>query len=72
MENQFVFPTGAFGVGGGCSAAWFATYGILPGLPREGWAGRPETFGNFTAWVRERGAVTTTAAGRGRGLVGLL
>ncbi|MGW6650752.1 hypothetical protein ACWGA4_13155 [Streptomyces rubiginosohelvolus] len=37
----------------------------------EGWAGRPETFEGFTALVREWGAVTMTAAGRGWGLVGL-
>ncbi|MEU5327528.1 hypothetical protein [Streptomyces parvus] len=37
----------------------------------EGWAGRPESFEDFTALVREWGAVTTTAAGRGWGLVGL-
>nr|WP_065477343.1 hypothetical protein [Streptomyces sp. PTY087I2] len=37
----------------------------------EGWAGRPESFDDFTALVREWGAVTTTAAGRGWGLVGL-
>ncbi|GGW03033.1 hypothetical protein GCM10010264_16600 [Streptomyces globisporus] len=37
----------------------------------EGWAGRPESFEAFTALVREWGAVTTTAAGRGWGLVGL-
>ncbi|MFG3530133.1 hypothetical protein ACGF8B_25830 [Streptomyces sp. NPDC047917] len=36
-----------------------------------GWAGRPDTFEDFTALLREWGAVITTAAHRGWGLVGL-
>ncbi|MEU9037431.1 hypothetical protein AB0D45_21375 [Streptomyces sp. NPDC048352] len=37
----------------------------------EGWAGRPDTFEDFTALLREWGDVTTEAARRGWGLVGL-
>ncbi|MEV7912883.1 MULTISPECIES: hypothetical protein [Streptomyces] len=37
----------------------------------EGWAGRPDTFEDFVALLREWGDVTTTAARRGWGLVGL-
>ncbi|MFD0353108.1 hypothetical protein ACFVHW_05055 [Streptomyces sp. NPDC127110] len=37
----------------------------------EGWAGRPDTFEDFTALLREWGTVTTEAALRGWGLVGL-
>ncbi|WP_306471550.1 hypothetical protein [Streptomyces sp. ms115] len=37
----------------------------------EGWAGRPDTFEDFIALLREWGDVTTTAAHRGWGLVGL-
>ncbi|MFI5633355.1 hypothetical protein ACIA8E_29005 [Streptomyces sp. NPDC051664] len=37
----------------------------------EGWAGRPGTFEEFTALLREWGDVTTEAARRGWGLVGL-
>lgn len=37
----------------------------------EGWAGRPDTFEDFTALLREWGAVTAEAALRGWGLVGL-
>ncbi|MGW1658036.1 hypothetical protein [Streptomyces atratus] len=37
----------------------------------EGWAGRPDTFEDFTALLREWGAVITTAARRSWGLVGL-
>ncbi|MFH9133506.1 hypothetical protein [Streptomyces sp. NPDC017524] len=37
----------------------------------EGWAGRPDTFEGFVALLREWGEVTTTAARRGWGLVGL-
>ncbi|MFD9724797.1 hypothetical protein [Streptomyces sp. NPDC059072] len=37
----------------------------------EGWAGRPDTFEDFTAVLREWGTVTTEAALRGWGLVGL-
>ncbi|MEV5582531.1 hypothetical protein AB0L39_28715 [Streptomyces parvus] len=37
----------------------------------EGWAGRPETFEDFVALLREWGDVTATAARRGWGLVGL-
>ncbi|MCX5378480.1 hypothetical protein [Streptomyces sp. NBC_00091] len=37
----------------------------------EGWAGRPDTFEDFTALLREWGGVTTEAARRGWGLVGL-
>ncbi|MEI5034488.1 hypothetical protein RB201_22610 [Streptomyces sp. S1A(2023)] len=37
----------------------------------EGWAGRPDTFDGFIALLREWGEVTTTAARRGWGLVGL-
>ncbi|MET9644811.1 hypothetical protein [Streptomyces syringium] len=37
----------------------------------EGWAGRPDTFENFTALLREWGNLTTDAARRGWGLVGL-
>ncbi|MFD8884258.1 hypothetical protein ACFV0H_17275 [Streptomyces erythrochromogenes] len=36
-----------------------------------GWAGRPDTFEDFTALLREWGDVTTEAARRGWGLVGL-
>ncbi|MEU8438557.1 hypothetical protein AB0F18_37855 [Streptomyces sp. NPDC029216] len=36
-----------------------------------GWAGRPDTFEDFTALLREWGEVATEAAGRGWGLVGL-
>ncbi|MEV6583268.1 hypothetical protein AB0M92_34495 [Streptomyces sp. NPDC051582] len=34
----------------------------------EGWAGRPDTFEDFTALLREWGDVTTEAARRGWGL----
>lgn len=37
----------------------------------EGWAGRPDTFEAFTTLLREWGEVTTAAASRGWGLVGL-
>ncbi|MBP2400702.1 hypothetical protein [Streptomyces syringium] len=37
----------------------------------EGWAGRPDTFEDFTALLREWGDVITEAAHRGWGLVGL-
>lgn len=37
----------------------------------ESWAGRPDTFEDFTALLREWGDVTTEAARRGWGLVGL-
>ncbi|MEU4178289.1 hypothetical protein [Streptomyces sp. NPDC026589] len=37
----------------------------------EGWAGRPDTFEDFVALLREWGAVVTEAAHRGWGLVGL-
>ncbi|WP_405415739.1 hypothetical protein [Streptomyces rubiginosohelvolus] len=37
----------------------------------EDWAGRPDTFEDFIALLREWGDVTTTAAHRGWGLVGL-
>ncbi|MFJ6615515.1 hypothetical protein ACIQPT_35150 [Streptomyces sp. NPDC091289] len=37
----------------------------------EGWAGRPDTFEDFIALLREWGEVTATAARRGWGLVGL-
>ncbi|MET9519511.1 hypothetical protein [Streptomyces sp. NPDC002994] len=37
----------------------------------EGWAGRPDTFDNFTGLLSEWGGVTTEAARRGWGLVGL-
>ncbi|WP_432022698.1 hypothetical protein [Streptomyces parvus] len=37
----------------------------------EGWAGRPDTFEDFVALLREWGDVTATAARRGWGLVGL-
>ncbi|MEU8776977.1 hypothetical protein [Streptomyces sp. NPDC048606] len=37
----------------------------------EGWAGRPATFEEFTALLREWGEATTEAARRGWGLVGL-
>ncbi|MEV6757125.1 hypothetical protein [Streptomyces sp. NPDC051214] len=37
----------------------------------EGWAGRPDNFEDFTALLREWGDVTTEAAGRNWGLVGL-
>ncbi|MEV6682106.1 hypothetical protein AB0N09_35360 [Streptomyces erythrochromogenes] len=36
-----------------------------------GWAGRPDTFEDFTELLREWGDVTTEAARRGWGLVGL-
>ncbi|MFI9310924.1 hypothetical protein [Streptomyces triculaminicus] len=36
-----------------------------------GWAGRPDTFEDFTALLREWGDVITEAARRGWGLVGL-
>ncbi|MFC6986970.1 hypothetical protein [Streptomyces cirratus] len=36
-----------------------------------GWAGRPDTFEDFTALLREWGDVTTGAARHGWGLVGL-
>ncbi|MFD9082585.1 hypothetical protein [Streptomyces erythrochromogenes] len=36
-----------------------------------GWAGRPDTFEDFIALLREWGEVTTEAARRGWGLVGL-
>ncbi|MFB6816925.1 hypothetical protein ACFCV8_20505 [Streptomyces sp. NPDC056347] len=37
----------------------------------EGWAGRPDTFEDFVALLREWGGVVTDAARRGWGLVGL-
>ncbi|MFB8140784.1 hypothetical protein [Streptomyces parvus] len=37
----------------------------------EGWAGRPDTFEDFIALLREWGGVTAAAARRGWGLVGL-
>ncbi|MGW6316448.1 hypothetical protein [Streptomyces sp. NPDC055099] len=37
----------------------------------QGWAGRPDSFEDFTALLREWGDVTTEAAHRGWGLVGL-
>ncbi|MGW2183824.1 hypothetical protein ACWCXX_38735 [Streptomyces sp. NPDC001732] len=37
----------------------------------EGWAGRPDTFEDFVALLREWGGVVTEAARRGWGLVGL-
>ncbi|GGM16245.1 hypothetical protein GCM10010129_70550 [Streptomyces fumigatiscleroticus] len=37
----------------------------------EGWAGRPDTFEEFTTLVREWGEVVTETARRGWGLVGL-
>ncbi|MGW7089138.1 hypothetical protein ACWGH2_37415 [Streptomyces sp. NPDC054871] len=37
----------------------------------EGWAGRPDTFEDFATLLREWGDVTTEAARRGWGLVGL-
>ncbi|MEV6734382.1 hypothetical protein [Streptomyces sp. NPDC051364] len=37
----------------------------------ESWAGRPDTFEDFTALLREWGDVTTETARRGWGLVGL-
>ncbi|MEV5139967.1 hypothetical protein AB0K71_30800 [Streptomyces syringium] len=37
----------------------------------EGWAGRPNTFEDFTALLREWGDVTTDTTHRGWGLVGL-
>ncbi|MFE3181130.1 hypothetical protein ACFXKR_09565 [Streptomyces violascens] len=37
----------------------------------EGWAGRPDTFEEFTTLLHEWGDVVTEAAGRGWGLVGL-
>ncbi|WP_217237453.1 hypothetical protein [Streptomyces sp. AC555_RSS877] len=37
----------------------------------EGWAGRPDTFEEFTTLVLEWGDVVTETAGRGFGLVGL-
>ncbi|MFD0339649.1 hypothetical protein ACFVH0_13285 [Streptomyces sp. NPDC127117] len=37
----------------------------------EGWAGRPDTFEDFVALLREWGHVTAEAARRGWGLVGL-
>jgi hypothetical protein len=37
----------------------------------EGWAGRPDTFEEFTTLIREWGDVVTEAAHRGWGLVGL-
>ncbi|MFB8206310.1 hypothetical protein [Streptomyces sp. NPDC056010] len=40
-------------------------------LECEGWAGRPSTFNDFTTLLGEWGAVTTEAARRGWGLVGL-
>ncbi|MFJ8308244.1 MULTISPECIES: hypothetical protein [unclassified Streptomyces] len=37
----------------------------------EGWAGRPDSFEEFTTILREWGDVVTEAARRGWGLVGL-
>ncbi|MFE2094686.1 hypothetical protein [Streptomyces sp. NPDC059460] len=37
----------------------------------EGWAGRPDTFEDFTVLLCEWGDVTTEAARRGWALVGL-
>lgn len=37
----------------------------------QSWAGRPDSFEDFTALLREWGTVTTEAAHRGWGLVGL-
>lgn len=37
----------------------------------EGWAGRPDTFGEFTTLIREWGDVVTETAVRGWGLIGL-
>ncbi|MEU7260668.1 hypothetical protein AB0B21_33400 [Streptomyces rimosus] len=37
----------------------------------EGWAGRPDNFGEFLTGIGERGEVVAEAARRGWGLVGL-